>query len=286
MDHNELHRLIVARHGELAPVLRRIAEFAVEHPNDIALKPVTTIAATAGVHPSALVRFAKAFGFDGFSELKRVFQGRLTEQRQSYQDRLARLPVPNGGAQGRMGDAGALLQTFAEAGKAALDHLAAETDRAKLDAAIGLLARARAIYILGQRRSFAVAAYLNYALGQADERVVLLDGIGGMIEQQSWRISRGDVLLATSFSPYSPETLDIAERARGNGAKVIAITDRQISPLARTSDIALDVAEAEVMNFRSLTATLCLAQTIVIGVAERLAEKKRGRRAVKPEPSA
>ena len=121
-----------------------------------------------------------------------------------------------------------------------------------------MLAKAKAIYILGQRRSFPVAAYFSYALGQADERVVLIDGIGGMIEQQCRGIARGDVLLATSFSPYSPETLQIAERARANGAKVIGITDRLVSPLAQTSDIALDVAEAEVMNFRSLMATICL----------------------------
>jgi DNA-binding MurR/RpiR family transcriptional regulator len=276
MDHNELHRLIVSRYNELTPVLKRIAEFAIDHPNDIALKPVTTIAARAGVQASALVRFAKALGFDGFSDLKRVFQGRLTEQRQSYQERLAGA-ADAGTASSRDNQSGALLGTFAEAGKAALDHLAAETDRAKLDAAILELAKAKEIYILGQRRSFAVAAYLGYALGQAGERVVLLDGIGGMIEQQCRRMWRGDVLLATSFSPYSPETLEIAERARASGAKVIGITDRLISPLAQTSDIAFDVAEAEVMNFRSLMATICLAQTLVIGVAQRLAEKKRRR---------
>ena len=71
MDHHELHRLIVSRYNEMPPVLKRIAEFATDHPNDIALKPVTTIAARAGVQPSALVRFAKTLGFEGFQHLKR-----------------------------------------------------------------------------------------------------------------------------------------------------------------------------------------------------------------------
>ena len=278
MDHHELHRLIVSRYNELPPVLKRIAEFAIDHPNDIALKPVTTIAARAGVQPSALVRFAKTLGFEGFSDLKRVFQGRLTEHRQSYQDRLGRLADAEGLLPGQAGHAGEVLRTFAEAGKAALDHLSAETDRARLDEAIKLLSRAKVIYILGQRRSFPIAAYFSYALGQADERVVLLDGIGGMIEQQSGGMTRADVLLATSFSPYLAETIEIAERARSGGTKVIAITDRLLSPLAQASDITLEVAEAEVMNFRSLTATFCLAQTLVIGVARQLSGEKGGRR--------
>ena len=34
----------------------------------------------AGVQPSALVRFAQALGYDGFSGLQRVFRGRLVER--------------------------------------------------------------------------------------------------------------------------------------------------------------------------------------------------------------
>ncbi len=267
MDHDDAHKLIVSRYNELTPVLKRIAEYAIDHPNDIALQSVTTIAQRAGVHASALVRFAKALGFAGFSDLKRVFQGRLTEHRQSYHDRLSRLADAEGLPAGRTSPSGMVLRTFTDAGKAALDHLAAETDQLKLDEAVRLLSRAKVVYVLGQRRSFPIAAYFSYALGQADRRIVLLDGIGGMIEQQSRGMARGDVLLAVSFSPYSPETIATAERARANGAKVIGITDRPLSPLAQASDIALEVADAEVMDFRSLVATFCLAQTLVIGVA-------------------
>src|SRR3954464_3680122 len=127
MDHNDVHRLIVSRYNELTPVLKRIAEFAIDHPNDMALQPVTTVATRAGVHASALVRFAKVLGFDGFSELKRVYQGRLTEQRQSYRDRLSRTAEADGVLAEQTSHSGVLLRTFAEAGKAALDHLAAET---------------------------------------------------------------------------------------------------------------------------------------------------------------
>src|SRR5215204_2486306 len=161
MDHHELHRLIVSRYNELPPVLKRIAEFAIDHPNDIALKPVTTVAARAGVQPSALVRFAKTLGFEGFSDLKQVLQGRLTERRQSYQDRLGSVAETETLRAGQASDSDALLKTFAEAGKAALDHLAAETDRARLDQAMALLAKAKSIYILGQRRSFPIAAYFS-----------------------------------------------------------------------------------------------------------------------------
>ena len=67
-------------------MLRRIAEFALDHPNAMALETVAELARRAQVHPSALVRFAQSLGFAGFSDLQGVFRERLTEGRLSYRD--------------------------------------------------------------------------------------------------------------------------------------------------------------------------------------------------------
>ena len=64
----------------MSPQLQRIATFALEHPQDMALDTVATLARGVGVQPSAMVRFAQALGYDGFSELQRVFRGRLLER--------------------------------------------------------------------------------------------------------------------------------------------------------------------------------------------------------------
>lgn len=50
-----------------------------EKPNDFALKTVVVIAAELQVQPSTLIRFAKEFGYSGFSQLQRVFRLRLIE---------------------------------------------------------------------------------------------------------------------------------------------------------------------------------------------------------------
>ena len=78
-----LNREISARYPTLSKRLRQIAEFALKHPNEIAIESIAVIAQHAGVQPSALIRFAKAFGFEGFSDLQRIFQQRLRERRPS-----------------------------------------------------------------------------------------------------------------------------------------------------------------------------------------------------------
>ncbi|MDZ4367183.1 MAG: hypothetical protein U0987_09195, partial [Afipia sp.] len=67
------------RFDQLSPHLQRIARFALEKPNDFALNTVVVIAGDLEVQPSTLIRFAKEFGYRGFSELQRVFRLRLIE---------------------------------------------------------------------------------------------------------------------------------------------------------------------------------------------------------------
>ncbi len=80
-------------------------------------------------------------------------------------------------------------------------------------------------------------------------------------------LSSEDVVIATSFRPYGDETAGVVERAATNGTAVIAISDSRLSPIAGNAEICFEIKDAEVSQFRSLTASLCLAQTLVISYA-------------------
>ena len=51
------------------------------------------------------------------------------------------------------------------------------------------------------------------------------------------------------------------------GAKQIAITDSQASPLTAFSDVCFVVREAQVDSFRSQVVSMCLAQTLAVSMA-------------------
>ena len=118
----------------------------------------------------------------------------------------------------------------------------------------------------GFRRSFPVAVYLTYLLAQGDKRTVLVDGLAGLQSQQMRGLNEADVIVSISFAPYSPETVSIVEDAKGR-CSVIAISDSVIGAVAKDADLVLQVREAEVRGFRSLAASMCLAQALAIGVA-------------------
>ena len=61
---------------------------------------------------------------------------------------------------------------------------------------------------------------------------------------------------------------------------MIAISDTRVSPIARDADVVFETKDAEVLQFRSLTASLCLAQALVVSYAfqsERRASKGKSR---------
>ena len=126
--------------------------------------------------------------------------------------------------------AAAALDLVAEAGVQALEQLRATIRPEQLEQAVDLLAGAEAIHIVGQRRAFAVAAYLAHALGQLGARAHLLTGTGGTTLHQANLIARGHVVLAVSFAPHALETLAVAHEARERGVPLIVLADGPIEP--------------------------------------------------------
>ncbi|AIQ99087.1 MurR/RpiR family transcriptional regulator [Pluralibacter gergoviae] len=264
---SELQQQIRDRYDGLSKRLQQVSRYVLDNTNSVAFDTVAIIAERADVPPSTLIRFANAFDFTGFNEMKQLFRMNLMEETASYSDR-ARLfkemeseEVPETPLD--------ILQEFARSNGQALQQLAARTDPDMLSRAVELLAAAETIYVVGLRRSYSIATYLTYALSHLDCRPVLLDGMGGMLREQSGRIKAQDIVVSVSFSPYAEETLMVSENAAAVGARQIVITDSQISPLATFSDLCFVVKEAQVDAFRSQSATLCLVQSLVVALAYR-----------------
>jgi DNA-binding MurR/RpiR family transcriptional regulator len=160
-----------------------------------------------------------------------------------------------------------VMHDFTESNIIALEHLREAVRKEDLERSIELMHRAHTVYLAGVRRAFPVAAYLAYSLSHVEKRAFLLDGVAGMTSEQSWMLGPEDVVIAVSFRPYASDTAAVAERAAANGAPLIAISDSRLSPVARNAAVCFEIKDAEVRQFRSLTASMCLAQTLVISYA-------------------
>jgi len=271
-DFEALKRRLIEIRPELPKRLWQTAAFARDHPDEVALGTASSVAARAEVQASTLVRFAQTLGFAGFSELQGIFREHLRNRWPDYAERLKAL---NEGAPD-VGNPLRLLFGFADSAAASIANLKGAVHREDLEAAVGILAEARTIFIAGQRRSFCVAHYLAYALAQLGVSAALVDNVGGLGPEQFAGAGSGDALIAVSFSPYSPATLAQVQAARKKNVPVVVVTDTAMSPLAGMADARFEVAESDFGSFRSLAATFCLAMTLAVAVAERRDDKAAG----------
>lgn len=269
-----LKRSIGDRFPTLPRQLRVIAEYVVENPDDMALETVAALAERMQVQPSSLVRFAQALGYDGFSAMQRIFRTRLIEGTPTYRERIRQI-------RGTVGTSAPRLDTVAsqaiQQGIASLEHLGDSLRLRDLDAAIGILARARDIYLVAHRRSFPVVFYMSYALARLERRCHLVDGVGGLFTQQIKLATPKDAVLAVSFRTYSPDVVECVRERRAAGVPVVAVTDSPLSPLVGLADASFEIQDDNSQPFRSLVAPMCLAQALIVGLGHRLDGKNNNR---------
>jgi DNA-binding MurR/RpiR family transcriptional regulator len=267
-DYQALRTVIAQRAEQLPKRLMQIAGYALENPDEIAFGTVASIAASAEVQPSALVRFSRALGYQGFTDLQDVFRSRLRDRVLNYDERLAQMR-DHGIATSK---SGLVLDGFLEASERSIAKFREKVDHEAIDRAVGILAAADTIYLIGLRRSFPITSYMSYAMGKLGVRNILVDAVAGMGAEQASFVSRKDAALAISFAPYASETVALTGSVKSRGAKIVTITDSVFSPIAPPADVLIEVSEANFEGFRSMATTMAIAMTLCVAVAARRGE--------------
>ena len=237
---------------------KQIARFILEHYDKAAFMTASRLGVTVGVSESTVVRFATELGYDGYPHLQRALQEMIRNKLTSVQ----RMEV----AGDRMGGRD-VLQTVLHADTDMIRVTLDEIDRDAFQGAVDALMGAKRIYILGVRSSSALASFLGFYFNLLFENVTLVhtNSVSEIFEQVL-RIGPGDVLFGISFPRYSKRTLSAMKYARDRGARVIALTDSQLSPLARVADHVL-LARSDMASFvDSLVAPLSVINALIVAV--------------------
>lgn len=237
---------------------KQIARFILEHYDKAAFMTASRLGVTVGVSESTVVRFATELGYDGYLHLQRALQEMIRNKLTSVQ----RMEV----AGDRMGGRD-VLQTVLHADTDMIRVTLDEIDRDAFQGAVDALMGAKRIYILGVRSSSALASFLGFYFNLLFENVTLVhtNSVSEIFEQVL-RVGPGDVLFGISFPRYSKRTLSAMKYARDRGARVIALTDSQLSPLARVADHVL-LARSDMASFvDSLVAPLSVINALIVAV--------------------
>ena len=237
---------------------KQIARFILEHYDKAAFMAASRLGTTVGVSESTVVRFATELGYDGYPHLQRALQEMIRNKLTSVQ----RMEVSSDRMGGRD-----VLQTVLHADMDMIRQTLDEIDRDAFQGAVDALIGAKRIYILGVRSSSALSSFVGFYFNLLFENVRLVhtNSVSEIFEQVL-RVGPGDVVFGVSFPRYSKRTLSAMQYARDRGARVIALTDSRLSPLARVADHLL-LARSDMASFvDSLVAPLSVINALIVAV--------------------
>ena len=251
--------LLVDNRVRLTPAQRRIMQYIVDNYEEAIFLTASQLAGRVGVSEATVVRLAQALGFDGYPGMQKKF-------RKGLQDRLStvtRLEHTVDHVR-QMGDVvvKVLQEDIQNLSQTLRDFPLEIFERAVSD-----LQSAKRIFVIGLRGAHApaltLATYLRF-LGK--EAHLLVPGHGEM-----WDILHGlgssDLVVGISFPRYTRVTLEVLEHARKKRARVGAITDSPLSPLARHAHWVL-TAHCQLDSFiESFTAATSLVNALLTAMS-------------------
>ncbi|KAA5605167.1 MurR/RpiR family transcriptional regulator [Roseospira marina] len=249
-------------HAGLSPQLRQAARYILAHPEDVALTSMRRLADHAGVKPSTMVRLARALDFDGYEALREPYRAWLRGGEGAYLARARTLQARQAGAVGDAAHA-ALLEDMLSADVAAQREGLHPANARALYRACDRIRAARTVYVLGLRSCHALAHLFHYAYSLVYDNSVLVDAADGTLFDRLARIGPEDVVLSISFRPYTEGTVQATAFAVAKGARVVALTDSLVSPLAAEATQTIVIDTASPSYFQSLVPALAQVQALL-----------------------
>lgn len=246
---------------------RAIAHFITDHYDEAAYMTAFQLGEAVGVSESTVVRFAAELGFDGYPELQKAVQ----ELVRSRLTMLKRIEL----TRARMSDDEVLdhvLQADIQNVRQTLEDLPRET----FNAAVNDIVTARNVYIFGAGSCRALANFVHYYLKLLMHNTHLIHtSSSAEIFEEMMDIGEKDVIIGMSFPRYSSKAVKTLDFARSRNAKVIAITDSQLSPISDYADHLLLAHSDLATVMDSLVAPLAVINALIVAISLKKMDENR-----------
>jgi DNA-binding MurR/RpiR family transcriptional regulator len=253
-----------AEFEDLSPQLREAARWIIDHPADVALLSTREQARRANVNAATMTRLAQRMGLRGYDGVRALYADAVRRRPDSYRGRAEELLARRASE----GDA-ALIQDIFAALAQHLQNLSSPQAVRRLTDAADRVAVAERVFCLGMRSSFSVAYMFHYVRSLFGSRSILVEGTGGTDVDALRTIGRKDLLLAVSVKPYVRRTVEAAKYAKGRGARLIAVTDSEISPLVALASETILVRTETPSFFHTMAPAFAAVECLAALVAAR-----------------
>ncbi|MCR6471101.1 MurR/RpiR family transcriptional regulator [Bacillus safensis] len=242
----------------LTEAQRRIADYIVHNPMEVAFLTVDKLASKVGTSTATIMRFSAAVGYSGFSELQKELQSNM-KHKAAPQTRLE--------ANLKHSNKSKLLHNHVELQfqniQYALDNITEET----FQHIVEKIASSRQVLCTSVRSGRPVGEYLSQGINRLLGNCQYIDADKSDWVDELVHFQSDDFIIAVSYPRYAKRIKDLLEAAKSYGVEVLLITDSYSSPLTKYAQYVLPCSSASAGSHNSVVSAIFIVDYILSALA-------------------
>ena len=256
--YKEIKEKIQNKFEELPKNQRKIATYFVDNFDKVSFLTVHDISLATGVSVASVVRFAQRIGFSGFSELRE-------EIADSFQIHLNN--IQNFSLFDKRKIEKDILTSVANLDIKNINDTLSIIEREVFDSSISMILNSNRVFTVGLGISYLLSEILAYQLTQVSINATAFKNNYCPFSEQIPLLNKKDLIIMFSFPPYSKDTIEAAKIASEKKIKLIAITNKEASPITFFSKINLIVHSENMLFTNSFAAISVIINALATSVA-------------------
>ena len=242
---------IFSAYDSLFDAEKKVADYLMNHQEKAIEMSVSELAAACEASQATIVRFCKKIGCNGYHHLKIKMAKEMREQDDhEFANEISIANIEQS------------LMNIMASKMEELKETLSSIDGKMLREIIDLILNAKVVEFTAMGNTIPIALDGSYKFNQLG-----IPAVGSTIwetqEAYARTMRKGDVMIAVSASGASRHLLNMANIAKENGVKVVAITNQAKSPLAEASDYTLVTATREQVFHDQVSFTRMAAMAVI-----------------------
>lgn len=243
--------------AELPTQLQITARYIIDHPYEVGVETMRSLASAADVHPNSFVRLARHIGFGGYDEMRERFREFVRSGAGSLQGRALWLQT-----MAREGGAASIVGEMTSSILNNMEQMIRAQDMETLERAVSWMMTAKRVFVLGVGGAYPLANNFCYLARMASDHFVLLPQRGSLPMDDLMYIGETDLLFAMTFQPYRTDVIETFRFAKKQKAKTIGLSDSPAATICREADLGLHAPTHTPQFFHSNAAVVALLETL------------------------
>lgn len=216
----DMKDLIREKYDQLSNVEKKVAKYVLDHYEESIMLSSVELAKAADTSNTAVIRYTKSLGFSGFIEYRRKIKEQHYPEQHVY-DYLKKLERNN--------QDGNLVLNYLSSRITGLERYVKSLEIETLDEFCRTISQAETLYLAGVGSDEVVVHFLRNYLNVMGVKCIPVVEEGLALREKTFLMNEKDAILISAFPTLTSAELWVCKHAHSQGAKVLAITDSEVT---------------------------------------------------------